>query len=313
MTGQAGGVIPEQAVPGAGRKGGKAELDSLRERMRGRGFGHDEVAAEIGRRYRVRPREAYRLAWGWSLEEAAERVSDYSGGNGAGVGLNGLRLSELEHWPQNGRKPSVQVLFMLAEIYQTDVPCLLDFADHESLPEQDLLVLLRRPHAETPFGQRVVALMDARGLSLRDTARRIPCSPGHLSNTIHGRRRPSARVTARLEEVLAAGGELEMLAQAVKVVVPEDDQTASPRDPATLIRDVCAEAGEGFSLSLPYVPGRLVIEISGPAGNVRQIAGGGDKTAETVGRLTLVRSAAGTAAAGRRRRAHNGSGHQILG
>ena len=60
----------------AGRKGFKAELDALRERMRTLGFGYDEIAAEIGRRYRLRPREAYRLAWGWSLDQAAARFND---------------------------------------------------------------------------------------------------------------------------------------------------------------------------------------------------------------------------------------------
>ncbi len=44
---------------GAGRKGFKAELDGLRERMRGLGFSTDEIAAEIGRRYRLRPRESW--------------------------------------------------------------------------------------------------------------------------------------------------------------------------------------------------------------------------------------------------------------
>ena len=64
-------------MPGAaGRKGFKAELDGLRERMRGLGFNYDEIAAEVGRRYRARPREAYRLAWGWSLEQAAARFND---------------------------------------------------------------------------------------------------------------------------------------------------------------------------------------------------------------------------------------------
>jgi hypothetical protein len=56
-----------QAAPGgrarsrrrsrAGRKGFKAELDALRERIHGLGFSYDEIVAEIGRRYRVRPRE----------------------------------------------------------------------------------------------------------------------------------------------------------------------------------------------------------------------------------------------------------------
>jgi hypothetical protein len=42
---------------------------------------------------------------------------------------------------------------MLAEIYQTDVLCLLDFADHESLPQPYLLVLTRRPRAGTLSGE----------------------------------------------------------------------------------------------------------------------------------------------------------------
>ena len=64
----------------AGRKGFKAEMDSLRDRMRGLGFRYDEIAAEIARRYRARPREAYRLAWGWTLEQAAARFSDLAPG-----------------------------------------------------------------------------------------------------------------------------------------------------------------------------------------------------------------------------------------
>jgi hypothetical protein len=46
----------------AGRKGFKAELEDLRERMRRLGLGYDEIAAEIARRYRARPREADRLS-----------------------------------------------------------------------------------------------------------------------------------------------------------------------------------------------------------------------------------------------------------
>ena len=77
MTGPAGAaaVTPDAQVA-AGGKGFKAELDGLRERMRGLGFSYDEIAAEIGRRYRLRPREAYRLAWGWSLEQAAARFNE---------------------------------------------------------------------------------------------------------------------------------------------------------------------------------------------------------------------------------------------
>jgi hypothetical protein len=96
MAGQAGAGT----MPGTGRKGFKAELDSLRERMSGRGFSLDEIAAEIGRRYRVRPREAYRLAWGWSLEKAAVRFDEHACRQDADAegraSLTGSRLSEWE-------------------------------------------------------------------------------------------------------------------------------------------------------------------------------------------------------------------------
>ena len=74
--GAAGAAVTPEAQVAAGGKGFKAELDGLRERMRGLGFGYDEIAAEMGRRYRLRPRQAYRLAWGWSLEQAAARFND---------------------------------------------------------------------------------------------------------------------------------------------------------------------------------------------------------------------------------------------
>ena len=279
----------------AGRKGFKAELDGLRERMRDLGFPYDEIAAEIGRRYRVRPREAYRLAWGWTLDHAAARFNALAAGEGADpearASLTGSRLSEFEHWPGSIRKPSVYVLVMLAQMYETDVACLLDLADHESLPQQDRLVLLRRPRAATPFGEKVVALMEARGLSLRETARRVSCSAGYLSNVVHGRKRPSARVAARLDDLLDAGGELVTLAETAGVVT-RDDEPAPRGNPRGQARDTPAASTGGFSLSLPYVPGRLVIEVSGPAGNTGLLADSGDDRAVVSGRLALVRDAA---------------------
>ena len=66
----------------AGRKGFKAELDGLRERMRGLRFSYDEIAAEVSRRYRVRPRHAYRLAWGWTLDQVAARFNERAASEG---------------------------------------------------------------------------------------------------------------------------------------------------------------------------------------------------------------------------------------
>ncbi|MGD0069409.1 MAG: helix-turn-helix transcriptional regulator [Streptosporangiaceae bacterium] len=289
-AGVAGAAVTRDARVAAGGKGFKAELDGLRERMRALGFSSYEIAAEMGRRYRLRPRQAYRLAWGWSLEQAAarfnERAARQDADPDARASLTGSRLSEWEQWPRSSRKPSVYVLVMLAEIYQTDVLFLLDLADHESLPQQDRLVLLRRPRAATPFAERVVALMEARGLSAAESARRAGCSAGYLCNVIHGRKRPSVRVAARLDEVLEAGGELVTLAATAEVVTG-DDEPAAPGNPPGQAPGARVAMGEGMSLSLPYVPGRLVIEISGPAEGTAQLAGGDVRTAAG-GRLALV-------------------------
>jgi transcriptional regulator with XRE-family HTH domain len=269
------------------------------------GFPYSEIAAEIGRRYRARPREAYRLAWGLSLERAATRFNDRAARADAEpearATLTGSRLSEWEQWPRAGRKPSVYVLCMLAEIYETDVRCLLDLADHESLPQQDRLVLLRRPRAATPFGEKLVALMEARGLPAAETARRAGCSAGYLCNVIHGRKRPSRRVAARLDDLLEAAGELAALAETTEVVTGDADEPAprgNPPVPAGSGGQMQAAAAGGLSLSLPYVPGRLVIEVSGPAGETGQVTGDAAEGGITSGRLAVVRGAGPSATAG---------------
>jgi hypothetical protein len=107
--------------------------------------------------------------------------------------MTGPHLCEYERWPDGGRKPSVYVLLTLARLYDTDVLCLLDLADHEGLDAKDRLALVRppQPRAAGPFGERLVALMDERGLSLREVARRVPCSPAHCrSSPMAGVARP---------------------------------------------------------------------------------------------------------------------------
>jgi transcriptional regulator with XRE-family HTH domain len=258
VTARVNGTMPD------GPKGLKAELESLRERMRGVGFSYDEIAAELARRYRARPREAYRLAYGWTLDYAAARFNARAAKENtdpeARASLTGSRLCEYEKWPDSTRKPSIYVLCMLAQIYETDVLCLLDLADHESLPQQDRLVLLRRPRAGNPFGEKLLTLMEARGWSLREMARRVPCSASYLSNLIHGRRRTSEEMASRLDDALEASGELAALAE----MQARDDQVVKREKSPARAPDALTAAQHGISLSLPYVPGRLVIEISGP-------------------------------------------------
>jgi transcriptional regulator with XRE-family HTH domain len=150
--------------------------------------------------------------------------------------MTGPHLCEIEKWPDSERKPSVYVLCLLAVVYDTDVLCLLDLADHESLPQQDRLVLMRRMRAETPFGERVLALAEARGLSLRELARRVPCDASHLSKVVHRRKRPSLRVAGRLDDVLEAAGELAALAgtgEAAHGDAPGQEGTTPVGEPLT--------------------------------------------------------------------------------
>ena len=57
----------------------RAEKRALREKMRAIGLGYPEIAAELARSYRFRPRAAWREAYGWSLKEAAARINAHSG------------------------------------------------------------------------------------------------------------------------------------------------------------------------------------------------------------------------------------------
>jgi transcriptional regulator with XRE-family HTH domain len=293
---RADGRLPDVSVA-AGRKGFKAELDDLRERMRKLGLGYDEIAGEVGRRYRLRPRASFRLAWGWSLNHAAARFNALAAQAGtdpqARAGMTGPHLCEYERWPSGGRKPSVYLLLMLAQMYETEVLCLLDLADHESLAPQDRLALIRpmQPRSETPFGQMLVALLEGRGLSLREAARRAQCSAGYLSNVTHGRKRASEQLAARLDDLLKAGGELAALA----VIAARADEPTPREYPRGLGREARPATCEGLSLSLPYVPAPLVVEVSGPAAEIGQLAGGDRET--VIGGLALVRDAASARAA----------------
>jgi ribosome-binding protein aMBF1 (putative translation factor) len=76
--------------------------------------------------------------------------------------------------------------------------------------------LCRESGASTPeakaatnsFCDEVSRLHAARGWSLRELARRVPCDAGYLSKLIHGHKNPSLTMAARLEELLGANGRL---------------------------------------------------------------------------------------------------------
>jgi hypothetical protein len=121
----------------------RAEQRALREQMRGLGMSRAEIAAEMARRYKLRPRAAWRTAWGWTLPEAADRYNALRGRGQAQpvTSLTASRLSEWENWPLSARRPPVTGLCLLAEMYQCGVLDLIDVADREKLPADQLLAL----------------------------------------------------------------------------------------------------------------------------------------------------------------------------
>jgi hypothetical protein len=128
----------------------RAEKRALREKMRAMGLGYPEITAELARRYRFRPRAAWREAYGWSLKEAAARINTHSGEVGLDPGgiaaMTAAHLCEHENWPghspePSGRRPTPYLLAVLAAVYGCAVTDLIDLADREHLPPADLLIL----------------------------------------------------------------------------------------------------------------------------------------------------------------------------
>jgi hypothetical protein len=142
--------------------------------------------------------------------------------------------------------------------------------DHASLPLRDRLVL-RRPEAGNPFGEKLAALIEARGWPLRDVARRALCNAGYLSNVIHGRRRASGQMAGRLDDVPGAEGALAVLAGTQS----GDGQAVIREDPPARAPGTAAVSRPGASLALPCVLARFVIEFSRPDTETRPDAGSG--------------------------------------
>jgi hypothetical protein len=130
-----------------------AQKRELRERMHTAGLGDRAIAAEFARRWRLRPRTAWREAHGWSLAQAAAQINTYTGDVGLDPGglcsMTAPHLSEYENWPNfpsqgeqpAGRKPTPYLLALLARVYGCAVPDLIDLPDREHMPPADLLII----------------------------------------------------------------------------------------------------------------------------------------------------------------------------
>jgi hypothetical protein len=183
----------------------RAEQRRLREQMRGSGMSYAEIAAEVARRYQFRPRKAWRVAWGWTLEEAAGRYNALraKGAEEAVTSLTGSRLSEWENWPLNARKPSFVSLCLLAEIYHCPVLDLIDFRDREHLPSEELLALDK------------TGTVPAAADGDRDAQRNRQAKPGRQHSAVPGPQEPAqsrSRVLEWMPKVVGARGEIAAVA-----------------------------------------------------------------------------------------------------
>ncbi|WP_235498478.1 hypothetical protein [Frankia sp. R43] len=117
--------------------------------MRAVGMSHDEIAVEFARRYKLRPRAAHRHARGWTQTQAANHINAHAARTGldpdGAAPMTGPKLSELENWPlpSNRRRPTPQLLALLAAVYGTSIHNLIDLDDREHLTPADLLLINR--------------------------------------------------------------------------------------------------------------------------------------------------------------------------
>ncbi|GGU48251.1 hypothetical protein GCM10010211_10570 [Streptomyces albospinus] len=127
--------------------GAKRARDQLRQEMTAAGCGLAQISMEMRTRFRMRPREAWRQAHGLTLQAAADRISELGAARrGAEVAADASLVAKWEKWPAlSGRKPSLHVLVVLAELYGCDVADLLDDEDRKALPPADLQLLEHQP------------------------------------------------------------------------------------------------------------------------------------------------------------------------
>ncbi|MFD9394066.1 XRE family transcriptional regulator [Streptomyces sp. NPDC060000] len=129
------------------KPGSKADRDALRQDMTAAGCTLADIAIELRSRFRMRPREAWRHAHGWTLQETADRITQASTSRpGESVAADASLVGKWEKWPgPSSRRPSLPVLSAMAEAFACGVEDLLDLEDRRALPKSDLRLLIHRP------------------------------------------------------------------------------------------------------------------------------------------------------------------------
>jgi len=116
--------------------------------MRGLGCSIPQIALEMGRRFNLRPRLAWRQALGWPQWKVAQRYNTLH----PGTRLSDHRVSEYETWPHGGAPFSLRYLVRLATTYGHGcTPSqLVDADDLEHLTPTDRCLLTSVPSEHSP-------------------------------------------------------------------------------------------------------------------------------------------------------------------
>ncbi len=138
------------------------------------------------------------------------------------------------------------------------------------------------------FGTVLARLMAARGVGVRELARRVHYNPGHISNLRNGRARPSPELAADLDAAFGAGGTLAALAPGPAERAPRSpgDQADDEMAAIELARraeasDVGNETTERLALAVDDLataypgtpPGELLGRVRSHLNYVRQLLG----------------------------------------
>ncbi|WP_435602873.1 XRE family transcriptional regulator [Streptomyces sp. bgisy130] len=134
----------------------RAAADQLRAVMNKADCTPAQIALEIRGQFGIRPRAAWRLAHGLTLQEVADRVNDLAATRpGVAVAADASLAARWEKWPsRTGRRPTPSVLVVLAEVFGCAAEDLIDFKDRQEMPSGELQLLqhgsLRRQAPQSP-------------------------------------------------------------------------------------------------------------------------------------------------------------------
>ncbi len=158
------------------------EQESLHQQMRNMGLGVDDIAIEFSRRYKLRPREAYRLARGLTRQEVVDSFNGHAV-NSDQRKQSRLTVEELRRYEGeagNRSLPSLGTLTLLAEVYTTDVHKLLDFNDRLLLSEEERLLIDREAHDDGQPGPSISALLIGQAAAVLAVAAAVVYAAGAL-------------------------------------------------------------------------------------------------------------------------------------